>query len=200
MSKEPKCTIFNLANGAELKYYKEFLSSKVSCDIYSSLINDVPWEHGTYKMFGKDVKTPRVLYAMKNNNTDITNVYDVTSSMAWSNEIKILKKKIEHITNKSFRYAQLNYYRDGNDYIGYHTDSEVQPNDIIASISLGEPRKFSLRHMDYKTNGVKRHDLILENGSLLIMNEQAAKLYWKHSLPKSLKIKNGRINITFRPN
>jgi len=96
MSKEPKCTIFNLANGAELKYYKEFLSSKVSCDIYSSLINDVPWEHGTYKMFGKDVKTPRVLYAMKNNNTDITNVYDVTNSMAWSNEIKILKKKINH--------------------------------------------------------------------------------------------------------
>ena len=90
MTTPPKCTVIKLEDGAELKYYKDFLSSELSHDIYSSLLDHVPWEHGVYKMFGKDVKTPRVLYAMKNNNVNITKVYNVTNSMNWTSEMKTL--------------------------------------------------------------------------------------------------------------
>ena len=38
----------------------------------------------------------------------------------------------------------MNLYRDGNDHIGFHADSET--NDVIASISLGATRRFLLRH------------------------------------------------------
>lgn len=200
MKNSQDCKIIKLADGAELKYYKNFLLTEESTDLYQFLVENIPWKHGIYKMFGKDVKTPRVLYAMKNKNTDITDVYTVTESMIWTPEIKKIKKKLEKLTEKEFRYAQLNYYRDGNDYIGYHTDSEVQHGDIIASISLGTSRQFVFRHIDYKTNKIKKYEMTLESGSLLIMNEEAAKLYWKHSIPKAPKIKTGRINITFRPN
>jgi alkylated DNA repair dioxygenase AlkB len=75
----------------------------------------------------------------------------------------------------------------------------VQPGDIIASISLGAKRKFVLRHIDYKSNDIDKYIFDLDNGSLLIMNDSAAKLHWKHSLPK-MKNTGPRINITFRPN
>lgn len=188
-----------LADGAVVKYYKDFMDNNASQELYQSLINDVPWQHGVYKMFGKNVNTPRILYAMRDEDTDIRNVYTVTPSMVWTDSMRNLKKLVEQTTGKTFRYAQLNYYRDGKDYIGYHTDSEVQKGDIIASISLGAPRKFMFRHIKYKENN-KKYDMVLENGSLLVMNEQAAKLHWKHSLPKSTKTLDGRINITFRPN
>ena len=96
-------------------------------------------------------------------------------------------------------YAQLNYYRDGQDYIGWHSDSEVEKGDLIASISLGAERKFSLRHKDYKTNDdIPKYNFKLGNGSLLIMDYNTANKYWKHCLPKMKNISDGRINITFR--
>ena len=188
-----------LADGAVVQYYTDFMDNNTSEELYQTLVKDVPWQHGVYKMFGKDVKTPRILYAMRDDDTDITDVYTVTPSMVWTKTVKNLKKKVEKTTKRKFRYAQLNYYRDGKDYIGFHTDSEVQKGDIIASISLGTPRKFVFRHIKYKENN-KKHELVLDNGSLLVINEEAAKTYWKHSLPKSNKTDNGRINITFRPN
>ena len=188
-----------LADGAVVEYYKNFMDNTTSQELYKSLVDNVPWQHGVYKMFGKDVKTPRILYAMRDADTDITDVYTVTPSMPWTDSVKNLKKMVEKATKRTFRYAQLNYYRDGRDYIGYHTDSEVQKGDIIASISLGAPRKFMFRHIKYKDNN-RKHEMVLDNGSLLVMNEQAAKTHWKHSLPKSNNLLNGRINITFRPN
>jgi alkylated DNA repair dioxygenase AlkB len=189
-----------LADGAVVKYYQNFVSKTDANKLYDGLKDTTDWKHGVYKMFGKDVETPRVLHAMRDKDTDISDVYDVTGSTVWSKEVKSLKKKVEKETGHTFRYAQLNYYRDGNDYIGFHTDSEVQEGDIIASISLGVRRKFVFRHINYKTNDVEKYEMMLDHGSLLIMNEQAAKLHWKHSLPKMAKVRDGRINITFRPN
>jgi alkylated DNA repair dioxygenase AlkB len=190
----------NLADGAVVKYYRNYVKRSTAEKLYEKLLYDLPWEHGEYNMHGKIVKTPRLLCAMRDEDDDITDVYTVSNSVVWTKEVQKIKKAIEKTTGPKIRYAQINYYRDGSDWIGYHTDKEVQEGDIIASISLGEPRKFSLRHIKWKENGVKRHDVILENGSLFIMNESAAKLNWKHTLPKSKVITDGRINITFRPN
>jgi len=93
------------------------------------------------------------------------------------------------------RYAQLNYYRDGKDYIGWHTDKEMKENDIIVSISLGTTRRFQF--MNIKDNNIK-YELSLEPGSLLVFDTIVGKKEWKHRIPKELKVKDGRINITFR--
>ena len=117
--------------------------------------------------------------------------------MIWTSFMKKLKNKVENKTKK-IRYVQLNYYRNGDDYIRFHTDSEIKDGDIIASISLGATRKFVFRHKKYKTNkNIKKYTFNLENGSLIIMDENAGKKFWKHSLPK-MKDAGPRINITFR--
>lgn len=168
--------------------------------LYEELIEQVPWIHGVYNMFGKPVPTPRLLYCMRDEDFDVTNSYKVTGSMVWTKNVLKLKGMVENTTNKKYKYAQLNYYRNGEDYIGYHTDSEVRPGDIIASISLGTERKFRFRSINYKTDHLPVHEIDLQPRSLVLMNEHVAKLNWKHMLPKMSTVKTGRINITFRPN
>ena len=137
---------------------------------------------------------------MRDENVDITKSYKVTGSMVWSPKMKKLKENVEKYCGTKIQYAQLNYYRDGNDYIGYHTDSEMVDGDIIASISLGAKRRFLMRHKKYKSDTIKikKHEFMLEDGSLFIMDYNAGKEHWKHSLPK-MKNVGPRINITFRP-
>ena len=48
-----------------------------------------------------------------------------------------------------FNSVLLNLYRDGQDSMGWHSDdeSELGPAPAIASLSLGEPRRFLLRRL-----------------------------------------------------
>jgi hypothetical protein len=84
-----------LADGAVVQYYTDFMDNNTSEELYQTLVKDVPWQHGVYKMFGKDVKTPRILYAMRDDDTDITDVYTVTPSMVWTKTVKNLKKRLK---------------------------------------------------------------------------------------------------------
>jgi len=191
--------VFRLDNLSTIEYYDNFISDKLHDDLVDELLNLVPLTHGIYNMFGKPVKTPRLLYSMCGNDFDVQKVYNITNSMYWTNNVLILKKLIEEKTGKTYKYAQLNYYRNGDDYIGYHTDSEVAHNDVIASVSLGANRKFLFRNIDYKKSTNKQiYEIILKKKSLIIMDEYSAKKYWKHSLPKMKNLLDYRINITFR--
>lgn len=125
-------------------------------------MNKTPWVQGVYSMFGKPVNTPRLLWAMKDPGIDITKSYDVTDSSEWTSKLKAIKNKIETKLrkckfNEKFIYAQINYYRNCHDYIGWHTDSEVYPGDLIASLSLGRPHRFVLRHKKYAIQPIAKH-------------------------------------------
>jgi alkylated DNA repair dioxygenase AlkB len=79
--------------------------------------------------------------------------------------------------------------------MAWHSDDEkaLGQNTVIGSLSFGAVRKFSFKHK--KTN--EKRELILDNGSLLVM-KGATQTNWLHRLPKSVKIKHPRINLTFR--
>ena len=79
--------------------------------------------------------------------------------------------------------------------MAWHSDDEksLGKDTAIASFSFGADRKFSFRHRKTK----ETTSLILENGSLLIMKD-ATQTNWMHSLPKSKRVKEARINLTFR--
>ena len=64
----------------------------------------------------------------------------------------------------------------------------------IASVSLGATRKFLLRGQNDKTD---QADLVLENGSLVIMENECQHKY-VHCIPKEKDVADGRINLTFR--
>ena len=70
---------------------------------------------------------------------------------------------------------------------------ETLKNGAIASFSFGAIRKFVFKHKQSK----EKIDVILENGSLLVMKD-TTQTFWLHRLPPTKKIKTARINLTFR--
>jgi alkylated DNA repair dioxygenase AlkB len=110
-------------------------------------------------------------------------------------ELLVLKKIVEQKTGEKYNACLLNLYKNGSEGMGWHTDNEkmLEPQASIASLSFGAIRKFSLKHQQNK----QIVSVVLENGSLLEMKDET-QLFWKHSLPKTTKVKGPRINLTFR--
>ena len=109
--------------------------------------------------------------------------------------IKIVKQKVEAINGASYNACLLNLYHEGEEGMGWHRDNEkeIVAGSSIASLSFGAVRKFTFKHAT--TN--ERLDIELANGSLLDM-KGVIQEHWYHSLPKTKKIKQMRINLTFR--
>jgi len=183
-----------LMNNSVVTYIHNFVNPFDSKKIFDDLFTNVDWVQGTYNMYGRIVLTPRLLSAMRDANDDIRDVYKITDSVEWTPLVYELKRSLEILIGRKLRYAQLNYYRSGSDYIGFHTDSEVGSSGLIVSVSLGATRRFVLQ---YKSDPKKKFELDLFDGSVLIMNVAAAKTHWKHSIPRA-KMSDPRINLTFR--
>jgi alkylated DNA repair dioxygenase AlkB len=105
-----------------------------------------------------------------------------------------IKAQAEELTKDSYQGVLLNYYPDGLAGMGWHADDEhdLAPNAVIVSISFGATRRFDLRHQDGEKLSIK-----LEDNSILIMSEELQQ-FWKHQVPIQRKIKEPRINLTFR--
>ena len=97
-----------------------------------------------------------------------------------------LKEQIEKISNTNFNSVLMNWYRDGEDYINWHTDAEKElgQNPIIASINFGATRRFLIRQSD--DNAVKL-EFPLKHSTLLIMKGELQH-FWQHSVPKEKKL------------
>jgi alkylated DNA repair dioxygenase AlkB len=103
--------------------------------------------------------------------------------------------QVEQAAAARFNTVLLNYYRTGQDSMGWHADDEPElgRNPVIASLSLGAARRFKLRHN--QTRAVV--DIELPSGSLLVM-AGALQHHWQHCLPKSARVTAPRLNLTFR--
>lgn len=98
-------------------------------------------------------------------------------------------------TGQEYNSVLLNYYRDGRDSMGMHSDNEAELGGApsIASVSFGATRVFILRHKATK----ETLKLPLTDGSLLFMGG-ALQTNWMHGINKTVKAIGARINLTFR--
>lgn len=107
-----------------------------------------------------------------------------------------VRARIEALCAQRFNCVLLNLYRDGQDSMGWHSDDEPElgPDPFIASLSLGESRRFLLRS---RAEPGRRHECLLTDGSLLLM-EPSLQAAWQHALPKSRRVSGPRLNLTWR--
>lgn len=115
----------------------------------------------------------------------------------WNSGLLWCKDKIEAVLqNKHFNSVLLNWYRNGQDSISWHSDDEKElgRNPTIASLSLGATREFYLR---YKTDNYIKFDVPLKNGDLLIMAGEMQQ-HWEHAIFKAQELNEPRINLTYR--
>jgi alkylated DNA repair dioxygenase AlkB len=159
------------------------------------LSNEIAWQQDVVKLFGKTYITDRKVawYAEK----PFIYRYSGQSKIAlpFSQTLLDIKSRVEKLTGSEYDACLLNYYHNGSEGMGWHSDNEksISPISSIASVSLGVTRKFQFKH---KIQGLKL-DLILDSGSVLDMREETQE-FWLHALPKSKKIAGARINLTFR--
>lgn len=187
--------IFDLPD-AEIIYFPVFLSKEEANSLFLELLENTPWQQDEITVYGKKHLQPRltVLYGNEGKPYSYSNI--TMQPHNWTLTLQKIKSLVESVSGTNFTTVLLNYYRDGNDSNGWHADNEKELgiNPVIASLSLGAERNFQLKH---NTDTSQKKNIILENGSLLLM-KGTTQHFWKHQVPKTAKNIGSRINLTFR--
>ena len=110
------------------------------------------------------------------------------------NILNNIRTIVEKTTGQIFDYVLVHIYTSGKAKISWHFDTEAL-NSPIASVSLGASRKFRLKEKGRKKGW--DHEIVLNSGDLLVMNKGCQQKYL-HCVPAELKVKEPRINLTFR--
>ena len=183
-------------SNAEIDYTPAFFNLEESRELFEAIYHQTNWIEDDIKVYGKLYKQPR-LTAFYANNEKAYGYSNVSMSpQPFTPVLNAIKLKIEKATEMTFSSCLLNLYRDGQDSNGWHADDEKElgENPVIASLSLGADRLFHLKHKNIKT---LKHKLTLQNGSLLLMKGETQH-HWLHQIPKTKKLIDKRINLTFR--
>ncbi|MDF4222257.1 alpha-ketoglutarate-dependent dioxygenase AlkB [Maribacter sp. M208] len=192
---EVRKTTFDLP-GAEIILFENYFNNQESKRLYHNLVNNTPWQQDKIIIHGKLIDYPRLTAWYGEKSQDATST-EKNKVIPWNDELLFIKNRIEKEVNIKFTRCLLNYYRDGKDSVDWHQDykGEQRKNTVIASVTFGATRPFQLKHVS--RSDLKRVDIPLVNGSLLLM-QGATQENWKHKIPKTSKIIPPRINLTFR--
>lgn len=180
----------------KLIYFSNAIDTDESKTYFKKLKETIDWGQDEIMMFGKKTKVPRLTSWYADPNVKYSYSGLELLPKQWTSELIELKSLAEKLSTHSFNSVLLNYYRDGADSMGWHSDDEKElgANPIIASLTFGYPRRFLIREkMDYK----KKKEIELEDGSLLVMRGDFQETY-QHSIPKTKKLVGERLNLTFR--
>ena len=181
---------------SDIRYFPNFLNSEKANTYFESFRKNVKWQQDNIKIFGKVYAQPRLTALFGNNGKPYSYSNITMQPHEFTRELLEIKKKIELKTDVVFTTCLLNLYRDGADSNGWHADNEKELgiNPVIASITLGQERFFHLKHRTTKKHRTK---LLLEHGSLLLMQGETQH-HWLYQIAKTKKPIGERINLTFR--
>ena len=165
---------------------------------FETLDNEIEWEQHTCKILGKSIPLPRLTKfysALEGKKYNYTGTHNQGYNFEFSSTLKQIFKEISD--NYLVNVCLLNRYKNGNDYIGFHSDDEKEgvSNSTIVSLSFGASRTMQFRKKKGKHPIEK--EVILNHGDLLLMHPGCQDKY-KHAIPKRRKILAPRINLTFR--
>jgi len=178
----------DLGDGARLRLFPNVLGP----DWFQRLRDELLWEEEYLTIYGQRRLVPRLTAYYGDLNYGYSGVMRQAAPMPAS--LQEMKQQAESIADFSFNSVLGNYYRQGSDSMGWHADDEPEMDTrCIASVSLGATRRFRLKH---KSEAGRSIGLDLTGGSLLLMEH--CQENWMHSLPKTARPIDGRINLTFR--
>ena len=163
--------------------------------LMADLVEVVPWESHTIKMFGKEYPQPRLVAWFGDPGSDYSYSGLKMNVRPWIPTVSMLREAAERIAGVRFNSVLVNLYRDGNDKVSWHRDNdpELGEEPVIASISLGAPRRFKFRHL--LTREVV--ETTLTPGSMVVMSGLSQSC-WEHEIPRQAAVSEPRINLTFR--
>ncbi|XP_077373218.1 alpha-ketoglutarate-dependent dioxygenase alkB homolog 3 [Festucalex cinctus] len=193
---------------SRLRLVPGFLPAQEADWMFSKLLAELPWSQKTNLRQGEAYAEPRLTCWFG----ELPYTYahsTMAANTKWHPLLSNLRRAVSEACGRGgggdrFNSLLCNLYRDGHDSIGWHSDDEASlgPQPVIASLSLGDSRVFSLRKKPPpEENGdytyVERIKIPLGHGTLLLM-EGATQDDWQHQVAKEYHDRGPRINLTFR--
>jgi DNA oxidative demethylase len=169
-------------------YMENFLTKEEETEIISQL-KAIHFKKEIIKMYGKTINAPREIFSFGDKGITYNYARKTETPTEWTDAMKNLRDKVFQkskefgdLVNEPFNFVLVNKYKDGNDYIGLHSDNEKDmiSESSIASLSIGTTRVFNF----FKIGTKEKISIPLKSGSLLLMLGKTQKIY-KHELPKS---------------
>ena len=190
MATEPEVDRLDLGDGAWVDVVRGFLTG--ADELYDVLVAERPWRQGRLFRYERTIDEPR-----------LTNAVRVTDPNV-PRELLAPHRWLQHRYGARFAGFALAWYRDGNDSIAFHRDTDMRWLDetVIAILSLGAARPFRLRPREHRNrheldlHGAV-HDLMPGSGDLLVMGG-TAQHGWEHAVPKVPALRRGRISVQWR--
>jgi len=183
--------------GAWLALDPAWLPAADADALFAALRDRVPWETHAIRLFGREVPAPRLSCWIGDPGADYGYSGQRHEPRPWPECLRPVRARLEADLGAPFNSVLANLYRDGRDAMGWHRDDErdLGPAPVIASLSLGAPRRFLVKaHGDA---GAKALAIELPHGSLLVMAGEFQRRY-RHALPRTARPVGPRINLTFR--
>ncbi len=176
-------------------YYDAIVNRSMATQYFQTLLQTIAWEHDELLIYGRRIVTQRETAWYGDRPYAYTYSHQTKVALHWTPELLEIKQLSEAVSGESFNSCLLNLYHDGSESMGWHSDDEdtIVPHSAIASVSFGAARRFDFRHKASK----EKVNLTLAPGSLLVMAGET-QAHWQHSLPKALRVREPRINLTFR--
>jgi alkylated DNA repair dioxygenase AlkB len=170
--------------------------AQAEADRLMARLLELDWGRDRIRIFGKEHAAPR-LTAWYGDPGISYHYSGVThEARAWTHELAALRERLVAYTGAHLNFVLANLYRDGADCLGWHSDDErvLGKEPVIASLSFGATRRLRFRT---RTAPTAKTSIDLEHGSLLVMFGQSQRR-WQHSLPRTKRVSDARINLTFR--
>ena len=157
--------------------------------VFGALVEGVPWRAERRQMYDRVVDVPRLLC-----------FYGEDQPLPHPLLVATLRALNAHYgaeLGEPFRTAGLCLYRDGRDSVAWHGDRTgrgSREDTMVAILSLGAPRAFSLR----PRGGGASLRYEVGHGDLLVMGGSCQRT-WEHAVPKTVQAVGPRISVQFRP-
>lgn len=182
--------------GAPLLRRTSLLTPGEAEDCLDRLQSELLRNNGTFEAFGRRFPLPRLQAWHADPGVEYRYARQLHNSRPWTPALQALRLRIEDACAMAFNAVLANYYRNGQDCVGWHADDEpdLGPAPAIASLSLGATRVFSWRRRgDPSSSGANQ----LPAGTLLLMVAPFQRDF-EHAILSDPAIHSPRLNLTFR--
>jgi alkylated DNA repair dioxygenase AlkB len=180
-----------------LDLYAHAFSAEDAGRLFSALRSEIHWEEKQIRLFGKTIVSPRLSAWYGEPGTRYRYSGLSLEATGWTPALEEVRARVEALAAVSFNAVLCNLYRDERDSMGLHADAEPElgPEPVIASVSLGAVRRFTMRPR--RPRDGKAFTLELPSGSVLVLSGPT-QAHWRHGVPKEAAPSGERINLTFR--
>lgn len=186
--------MIDLTDGAPLVEGMTLYRSAVTdaSELFESLRSELELRQEYLQFFGRAVAMPRLTGWYGDPGATYTYSRLRNEPATWTPSLCRLRDGLRDALRIALNSCLVNWYRDGNDSMGWHADREPELRDSIVSVTLGAERTFQLRE------GRKGAPIsvALPHGSVLVMTV-ASQQPFAHRVPKESNA-NECLNLTFR--